>query len=232
MTEEQSVIGQIDERKIPITGNSRFGCWCCTIVKEDKSLQNFISKGSNELIPLRNFRNWLVSIRQDPNYRESKRRNGDVYNKTDGTLGFGSFKLTARAEILTKLLQLEEETGLELITLDELKFIQQQWEDDGDLTRRLLVDTYSSVKHKKLPWDQYKTPLFSSDIVSEIDKICEKTDIPFDAICKCLIAIDKNKHYSRGNKIEKITVSGTYTMNKEEIEPIRTFLCIYNLQLT
>ena len=75
LSEEQSVIGQIDEKKIPITGNSRFGCWCCTIVKEDKSLQNFINQGSSELIPLRNFRNWLVSIRQDPKYRDSKRRN-------------------------------------------------------------------------------------------------------------------------------------------------------------
>lgn len=39
LSEEQSVLGEIDEKKIPITGNSRFGCWCCTLVKEDKSLQ-------------------------------------------------------------------------------------------------------------------------------------------------------------------------------------------------
>ena len=46
--EEQSVIGEVDKDKIPVTGNSRFGCWCCTIVKEDKSLQNFIDHGSTE----------------------------------------------------------------------------------------------------------------------------------------------------------------------------------------
>ena len=40
--EEQSVIGEIDKDKIPITGNSRFGCWICTMVKEDKSLKAFI----------------------------------------------------------------------------------------------------------------------------------------------------------------------------------------------
>ena len=44
--EEQSVIGEVDKDKIPITGNSRFGCWCCTMVKDDKSLQNFIEHGS------------------------------------------------------------------------------------------------------------------------------------------------------------------------------------------
>ena len=40
--EEQSVIGEIDKEKIPVTGNSRFGCWICTMVKEDKSLKAFI----------------------------------------------------------------------------------------------------------------------------------------------------------------------------------------------
>lgn len=31
--------------------------------------------------PLRKFRNWLVSIRQDPDFRDTKRRNGTVYTK-------------------------------------------------------------------------------------------------------------------------------------------------------
>lgn len=30
--EEKSVLGEIDRDKIPVTGNSRFGCWCCTMV--------------------------------------------------------------------------------------------------------------------------------------------------------------------------------------------------------
>lgn len=33
--EEKSVLGEVDREKIPVTGNSRFGCWCCTMVKED-----------------------------------------------------------------------------------------------------------------------------------------------------------------------------------------------------
>ena len=201
--EEQSVIGQIDKNKIPVTGNSRFGCWCCTIVKQDKSLQNFISKGSSELIPLRDFRNWLVSIRQNPEYRDTKRRNGTVYTKENGELGYGSFKLSARAEILEKLLKLQESSHMELITIDELKFIEQEWENDGDLSRRLLVDTYFKATGKKLPWDKYKTPLFDDKVISEIKRICDDNNLPYEAICKCLIAIDKNKHYSRGNKIEK-----------------------------
>lgn len=81
--EEQSVLGEIDREKIPVTGNSRFGCWCCTMVKEDKSLQNFIDKGARELIPLRNFRNMLLRMREDSRYRDTKRRNGTVYKKAD-----------------------------------------------------------------------------------------------------------------------------------------------------
>ena len=63
--EEKSVLGEVDRDKIPVTSNSRFGCWCCTMVKEDKSLQNFINKGATELIPLRDFRNELLEMREE-----------------------------------------------------------------------------------------------------------------------------------------------------------------------
>ena len=84
--EEQSVLGEIDKDKLAVTGNSRFGCWICTMVKEDKSLKNFIDKGEDSLIPLRDFRNWLLEIRDDANYRERRRRNGAVYENKDGEL--------------------------------------------------------------------------------------------------------------------------------------------------
>ena len=56
-------------------GNSRFGCWVCTVVKEDKSLNGFIKSGHRELIPLARFRTWIMSIRDDDKYREKKLRN-------------------------------------------------------------------------------------------------------------------------------------------------------------
>ena len=64
--EEKSVIGEIDKDKIPVTGNSRFGCWICTMVKEDKSLKAFIDRGETWLEPLRDFRNWLLQMRSTP----------------------------------------------------------------------------------------------------------------------------------------------------------------------
>ena len=203
LSEEQSVIGEIDKNKIPVTGNSRFGCWCCTIVKEDKSLQNFINKGATELIPLRNFRNWLVSIRQNPEYRDNKRRNGSVYEKSNGDLGLGPFKLSARRIILEKLLKLEVETGFNLISIEELKTIDKMWDYEGDLSRRMLVDTYYKVKKVKLPWDDYKTPLYDEKTIKQIKNASEKNNIPFELIAKLLLSIDKYKFYTRGNKVQK-----------------------------
>lgn len=203
MGEEQSVVGQIDKDKIPVTGNSRFGCWCCTIVKEDKSLQNFINHGSKELIPLRDFRNWLVSIRQDPEFRDNKRRNGKVYKKSNGEYGFGPFKLDARQEILRRLLQLQKDTGMELISLEELKYIDTLWDLEGDLSRRKLVDIYYDVYGERLPWDKYKEALYVPEIINKIKSAAEEADIPFELITKLIVSINNNKYIARSSKMQK-----------------------------
>lgn len=203
LSEEQSVLGEIDEKKIPITGNSRFGCWCCTLVKEDKSLQSFIDKGSEELIPLRKFRNWLISIRQDPEFRDTKRRNGTVYTKSNGETGFGPFKLEARRMILKALLELQKETKMDLITIDELKVIDEMWDNDGDLERRHLVDIYYEVTGERLPWDEYKVPMYHSEIVREIEETAIKYQIEPELMEKLIVSVDKNKHYTRSNAIKK-----------------------------
>lgn len=201
--EEQSVIGEIDKEKIPVTGNSRFGCWICTMVKEDKSLQTFIDRGETWLIPLRNFRNWLMGLRSDPNAREYKRRNGSVYRKPDGTIGQGPFTLETRKEMLRRLLQLEEETGFSLITIDELKQIDLLWDHEGDLSRRSLVNIYFSVKGKQLPWDEYKLPVFPDDIIAEIQRLCEENDVEFELIAKLIIEIEANKNYTNASMIPR-----------------------------
>lgn len=201
--EEQSVVGQVDKDKIPVTGNSRFGCWCCTIVKVDKSLQRFIDKGSKELEPLREFRDWLVSIRQNPEFRDNKRRNGKVYQKSNGQYGFGPFKLSARQEILKKLLILQKETGFDLITDEELKMIDTIWDAEGDLTRRKLVDIYYEVYGTRLKWDEYKEPLYDLEIINEIKKAAEDSEIPFELITKLIVMINSNKYIAKSAKLKK-----------------------------
>lgn len=203
LSEEQSVLGEVDREKIPVTGNSRFGCWCCTMVKEDKSLQNFIERGATELIPLRNFRNELLKMRDNPQMRDNKRRNGTVYKKADGSFGLGPFTLEARRIILEKLLMLENETGLELITISELKAIDKMWDEEGDLSCRKLVDTYYKVKNVKLPWDDYKVSRFDNEAITSIEEVADKYDLPIELIAKLIVSVDDNKLITRNNKLQK-----------------------------
>ena len=210
--EEQSVVGEVDKDKIPITGNSRFGCWCCTMVKEDKSLQNFIDHGAEKLKDLRAFRNWLVDLRATPEARDWRRRNGTVYFNAEGEFGRGPFTLETRKTILRELLKLEDKTGYELITMDELKMIDKLWEDEGDLSRRALVDTYYEVRKERLPWDQFKHAKYDQETVDNINDLCQKYEIPFDLVSKLLIAVDNTKFYTRSavsaREVERIMNEG------------------------
>ena len=210
--EEQSVVGEVDKDKIPITGNSRFGCWCCTMVKEDKSLQNFIDHGAEKLKDLRAFRNWLVDLRATPEARDWRRRNGTVYFNAEGEFGRGPFTLKTRKTILRELLKMEDKTGYELITMDELKMIDKLWEDEGDLSRRALVDIYYEVRKKRLPWDQFKHAKYDQETVDNINELCQKYEIPFDLVSKLLIAVDNTKFYTRSavsaREVERIMNEG------------------------
>lgn len=203
MGEEQSVIGEIDKDKIPVTGNSRFGCWICTMVKEDKSLKAFIDRGETWLIPLRDYRNWMLQMRSTPGAREYKRRNGAMYRKPDGTLGEGPFTMATRQEMLRRLLQLELDTGLSLITMEELKQIDLMWDNEGDLTRRSLVNLYKEITGQTLPWDQYKAPVFPAEVIDEIHALCEECDVEFELISKLIIEIEANKYYTKGSMVTK-----------------------------
>lgn len=201
--EEQSVIGEIDKDKIPVTGHSRFGCWICTMVKEDKSLKAFIDRGETRLEPLRDFRNWLLELRSTPSARENKRRNGQMYKKSDGEFGLGPFTMESRVEILRRLLQLEVTYNENLITLEELKFIDKTWDDEGDLSRRTLVDLYYEIKGQHLPWDDYKVPVFSEEVIDEIKKQCEENNVEFELISKLIVEIEANKNYTKGSRVTK-----------------------------
>ena len=105
--------------------------------------------------------------------------------------------------ILEELLKLEEVVGEEIITIEELKAIDKMWASEGDLYRRTLVETYYKIKGKRLPWDQYRTPLFSEDAMRIIDETCEEYGMERELINKLVVAVEENKHFSKGNKVEK-----------------------------
>lgn len=111
------------------TNSSRFGCWTCTVVNKDKSLQGFVDVGKTEFQPLIDFRDWLVSIRNKPEYRQAERRNGKLTFKGGKHIP-GPFTIAARQEMLAKLLDVQAAFGEELISQEEIDLIKQIWTED------------------------------------------------------------------------------------------------------
>lgn len=66
--------------------SSRFGCWTCTVVVKDRSLEGFVDAGFAEFGPLLEFRNWLAEIRDQDGRRSNRRRNGEVTHLRMGEL--------------------------------------------------------------------------------------------------------------------------------------------------
>jgi DNA sulfur modification protein DndC len=111
----------------PSCGNSRFGCWVCTVVNKDKSMEGLIDNGEEWMDPLLEIRNFLMETRDNPEiWREKRRRNG-----TTDPDKWGPYKFETRVEILTRILVAQKEIqnteNIELITHQELVLIQYHW---------------------------------------------------------------------------------------------------------
>lgn len=115
----------IDAEDAPSCGNnpsSRFGCWTCTVVEKDKSLQGLVDTGQDELQPLLDLRDWLRIIRNDLSLREAERRNGAE--------GPGPFRMDTRHEILRRLLDVQGQVGQQLVSDAEIRRIRELWTTD------------------------------------------------------------------------------------------------------
>lgn len=112
----------IREVKSAPCGKARFGCWTCTVAKNGVTLRNLVASGNNHLKPLLRFRLWLDKERNNPQYRWSRRRNGAP--------GLGPMTMAWRRRALKKLLQAQVESGLELVSSDEIRAIRREWAND------------------------------------------------------------------------------------------------------
>jgi DNA sulfur modification protein DndC len=120
----------------PSCGNSRFGCWTCTVVERDKASEGLLSSGDERMEQLIDFRETLLFFQAPENGKRDMRR-------MNGAEGPGPLHIEARKELLTRLLKLQEETGLKVISEEELLLIQQYWNtarnpDDGRGVARIL----------------------------------------------------------------------------------------------
>lgn len=129
-------------------GQSRFGCWICTVVKEDKSMSALIKNGVSWMKPLLDFRNRLVENRNVSELRCSTRRNGQSAVDENGH-NQGNYTMEYRMQILRELLQIQKDTqeyrsSIDLITSQELIAIQIMWYRDGNFTTTV-NDIYNEV---------------------------------------------------------------------------------------
>lgn len=129
-------------------GQSRFGCWICTVVKEDKSMSALIKNGVAWMKPLLDFRNRLVENRNVSELRCSTRRNGQSAVDENGH-NQGNYTMEYRMQILRELLQIQKDTqeyrsSIDLITSQELIAIQIMWYRDGNFTTTV-NDIYNEV---------------------------------------------------------------------------------------
>lgn len=113
------------------TSSSRFGCWTCTVVVKDHSMEGFIESGSSHLEPLIDFRDRLAAFRADPDMRMARRRSGNVSHLADGSLIPGPFTFEARRQILSELLVVQDQVGEPLISEEEIVEIKRIWAEDA-----------------------------------------------------------------------------------------------------
>lgn len=120
----------VTDLNTPACGGNRFGCWTCTVVKEDKSMKGFIDSGDEWMLPLYEFRQQLKDWREDEDLRNKFKR--------DGREGLGAFNSETRQLILRELLQVEKKVGRTLVSDQEIIQIQAQWTEDFDMRKSAL----------------------------------------------------------------------------------------------
>jgi DNA sulfur modification protein DndC len=170
-------------------GQSRFGCWVCTVVKEDKSMSALIKNGTEWMRPLLDFRNRLVVNRNISEYRYSTRRNGQIAVDQTGH-NQGNYTIEYRMQLLKELLTIQKETqnyrsSIDLITSQELIAIQVIWYRDGYF-KSTVNDIYNDVYGYDIPNDKIR---LQERLL--LEKACNNS--AHYSLIQELLALQKNK---------------------------------------
>ena len=127
---------QVD-KSAPSCGKSRFGCWVCTMVDKDKSMEAMIANDQEKewMTALLDFRNEFGNEEGDRERRSFRRMNGSIQGNY-GKLFHGPYNKETRDIWLEKLLTIQRDINqngpedfrnLELIKIEELRAIRRIW---------------------------------------------------------------------------------------------------------
>jgi len=156
----------------PSCGDSRFGCWVCTLVEKDKSMTAMIQNDAEKewMMPLLDLRNALDfrnggTTAEDPDgsdrhLRDFRRMTGAVQVMSSGRSIPGPYTQESRENWLTKLLSAQayirrngpaDVKKIELITLDELQEIRRIWVMDKHELEDSLPRIYQEATGEPYP---------------------------------------------------------------------------------
>ena len=189
----------------PSCGDSRFGCYVCTMVGEDKSMAAMIQNDEEKewMLPLLELRNkWLnitdsniakknVKIDAERKHRDFRRMNGSL-TIHNNRLVHGPYKQEYRAQLLEAVLKAEitaRNLGpkmikqLQLITLEELEEIRRIWVVEKHEIEDRLPRIYESVRGESYPGKRLEeSQFFKEDDMSVLKKICKEQTVDDDGL--------------------------------------------------
>ena len=180
----------------PSCGNSRFGCWVCTVVDTDKSMTAMIDNGEEWMQPLLDYRD-MLSETQIPErkleYRDFKRRNGQVIVRSDGKFIPGPYKPEFRKKILRKLLQTQIEIQKEgpdpdllLITDSELHEIRRIWRSELSDWEDNVPIIYREETGKDLNWINDDAGVFGTYEKSLLKELAMERNVPLELVTRLI----------------------------------------------
>lgn len=181
-------------------GDSRFGCYVCTMVSEDKSMNAMIANDEEKewMMPLVMLRNEievndpnhskkLDKLRRDKGNRDFRRMNGRLtvhVTKNGADLVPGPYLQSFREHMLKKVLEAQfavQQMGpsgvkdLELLPLDELEAIRQVWLDNKHEAEDRLPLIYEQVVGKAYPGKpRAHHPIMNNDVLAKLKTHCEQ----------------------------------------------------------
>lgn len=175
----------------PSCGGSRFGCWVCTVVERDRSMEAMIDNGEEWMTPMLEFRDFLAET-QDPerkkHIRDYRRRDGQVkVRKKQLTLIRGPYLLTFRKELLKRLLRIQEQVRREgrdpeltLISDEELYEIRRLWRAEAQDWDDSVPAIFREATGRELPWPQDDAVLFGMNERALLAQVCDEEAVPLD----------------------------------------------------
>jgi len=197
----------------PSCGNSRFGCWVCTVVDRDKSMENLIDSGEDWMEPLLELRQELKDT-QDPEkkleIRDFKRRDGKVTFFSDGTerITPGPYKIGFRKEFLRKLLRAQNsvrkngpDPKMSLILEEELHEIQRIWRMEQGDWENSVYQIFEEITGESISPLQEDLGGFSNVEQEILDQVCMNNSVPKLLVSKLLHAEFDSQGMTRHSKV-------------------------------